>query len=109
MDQEGRPVTLTRRQLIEELRRELGTSSAAKQVLDNYFEEVTEALLRHGVVKLHNFGRFETSAKGSRGGRNPRNGEAKEIKARTVVKFRPCGKLRDMVRSPPKSEDGKAE
>ena len=92
--------TLTRKQLIEQLRRELGSNAAAKQLLDGYFDEVTEALIKSGVVKLHNFGRFETSAKRRRDGRNPRNGKATEIKARTVVKFRPCSKLRGLVRNP---------
>lgn len=103
----AKPATLTRKQLIEKLRRELGSNAAAKQLLDGYFDEITAALTTQGVVKLHNFGRFETSAKRSRGGRNPRNGQATEIKARTVVKFRPCSKLRGLVRNPPQGPGDK--
>lgn len=97
-DQEGK--TLTRKELIQQLYPELGSYTAAKAVLYHYFEAIEEGLLKEGVVKLHNFGRFETSRKNERMGRNPRSGEAKVISARTIVKFKPCNKLRNAARYP---------
>ncbi len=93
--------TLTRRELIEQLRLEFGSYSMARAVVASYFDEIERALLEEGVVKIHNFGRFETSGKNERMGRNPRNGEKKVITARTVVKFKPCGKFRNAVRIQP--------
>ena len=98
--------TLTRKELIENLRREVGSYTAAKQAVTTYFEEVERALVEEGMVKLQNFGRFETSHKRERVGRNPRNGEEKVISARTVVKFRPCNKLRNAVRTKVSVDDG---
>ena len=94
-----KPPTLTRRELAEILRRELGSYTSAMAVVTSYFEELERALIAEGVVKIHNFGRFETSNKKERMGRNPRSGAAKVITARKVVKFRPCGKFRDAVRN----------
>lgn len=96
---------LTRRDLIEEVRREVGSYTAAKDLVTDYFKRIEEALAAGGVVKLCNFGRFETSRKAQRMGRNPRNNEEKVISARTVVKFRPCRKMRNAVRSY-SSDDG---
>ncbi|MBF2735714.1 MAG: HU family DNA-binding protein [Betaproteobacteria bacterium AqS2] len=92
--------TLTRQEIIASLRGELGSFAAAKRLLQSYFDLIEAGLVADGVVKLHNFGRFETSGKKARMGRNPRSGEAKVIEARTIVKFRPCSKLRNSVRHP---------
>lgn len=89
---------LTRRDLVEEVRREVGSYTAAKDLVTDYFKQIEEVLAAGGVVKLCNFGRFETSRKAQRIGRNPRNNEEKVITARTVVKFRPSRKLRNSVR-----------
>lgn len=102
MAEHGDPVarTLTRQKIIAILRAELGSYAASKRLLQSYFDQIEAGLLEDGLVKLHNFGRFETSGKKERMGRNPRSGEAKVIAARTIVKFRPCGKMRNSVRHP---------
>ena len=98
---------LTRKDLIEQVRREVGSYTAAKAVVTSYFNEIEQALVAGDVVKLCNFGRFETGHKAQRIGRNPRNNEEKVITARTVVKFRPCRKLRSAVRSYTNDGNGK--
>ena len=93
--------SLTRRELFEEVRKEVGSYTTAKAVVSSYFKAIEEALVNGDVVKLTNFGRFDTSHKAERMGRNPHNKEEKVITARTVVKFRPCRKMRVAIRSYP--------
>lgn len=98
MSNPSAPDTLTRRGLIKILRCEFGNASTARDVVTSFFDEASKCLEEDGLLKLHNFGRFETSRKRERMGRNPRNGVEIKISARTVIKFRPSNKLRVAVR-----------
>ena len=93
------PKTLTRHELAELVQREVGSYALAKQIVNDYFDLIEKGLLDDSLVKLHNFGRFMTTHKRERIGRNPRSGEQKKIAARTVVSFRPSTKLRLAVRN----------
>lgn len=62
-------------------------------ILDEFFDEIIEALARDEDVKLRGFGRFNVHHKPSRPGRNPKTGEEHEIKARRSIKFAPSQHL----------------
>jgi integration host factor subunit alpha len=90
--------TLTRADLADELHRTIGLSRAesadlVEQVLDN----VAEALLNGGNVKLSSFGSFMLRKKGLRVGRNPKTGVEVPIQPRTVLTFRPSQLLRQKI------------
>ncbi len=91
--------THTRVEIIKEVQREIGSYTLAKKIVTDYFMLIEKGLIKDGLVKIHNFGRFMTIKKRERVGRNPRSGETKQISARTVVSFRPSNKLRNEVRS----------
>lgn len=91
-------LTLTRHNLVEKLRQELGNATLARDLVNSFFAEAESSLLTDGRLKLHNFGTFETNSKAERLGRNPLSGEEMKITARRVIKFRPSNKLRDAVR-----------
>ncbi|MDO9620418.1 MAG: integration host factor subunit alpha [Moraxellaceae bacterium] len=89
---------LTKADLVERLFDELGLNKReAKELVDQFFEEVCQALEDGTEVKVSGFGNFELRDKRQRPGRNPKTGEAVPISARRVVTFRPGQKLKQRV------------
>lgn len=92
--------TLTKAEMAESLINQLGLSKQeAKQLVEDFFEEIKDALANDISVKLSGFGNFELRDKSERPGRNPRTGEEVAITARRVVTFHPGQKLRSTVDS----------
>jgi integration host factor subunit alpha len=60
----------------------------AKKMLDEFFGEVAEALVRGEPVKLRSFGTFNVRSKGERLGRNPKTGAEATITPRKVLTFK---------------------
>ena len=60
----------------------------AKQMVELFFDEISQALISGEQVKLSGFGNFELRDKRQRPGRNPKTGEEIPISARRVVTFR---------------------
>ena len=89
---------LTKADLAEKLYQELGLNKReAKEMVEQFFEEIREALEANESVKLSGFGNFDLRDKKERPGRNPKTGEEIPISARRVVTFRPGQKLRARV------------
>ncbi len=89
---------LTKADLVERLFDELGLNKReAKELVDQFFEEICQALEDGTEVKVSGFGNFELRDKRQRPGRNPKTGEAVPISARRVVTFRPGQKLKQRV------------
>lgn len=65
----------------------------AKQMVELFFDEISQALIAGEQVKLSGFGNFELRDKRERPGRNPKTGEEIPISARRVVTFRAGQKL----------------
>lgn len=60
------------------------------EVIDSFFEEVKEALLKDRVVELRGFGTFEIrTRKGREKARNPKTGEVVPVQNHGVTVFRP--------------------
>lgn len=93
-------MALTKADLVEKLlaETELGKRDA-KQLVDQFFEEIKTALEEGGTVKLSGFGNFDLRDKKQRPGRNPKTGEEIPITARRVVTFKPGQKLKAKVES----------
>lgn len=89
---------LTKAELADSLCEELGLNKKdAKDLVEQFFEEIRFALEQNEPVKLSGFGNFELRDKRQRPGRNPRTGEEIPVTARRVVTFRPGQKLRARV------------
>ena len=69
----------------------------AKQMVELFFDEISQALISGEQVKLSGFGNFELRDKRERPGRNPKTGEEIPISARRVVTFRAGQKFRQRV------------
>lgn len=91
-------MALTKAELAEHLFMKVGVSKRdAKDLVENFFEEIRRALESGEEVKLSGFGNFELRTKNERPGRNPKTGEDIPISARRVVTFRPGQKLKRRV------------
>jgi nucleoid DNA-binding protein len=77
------------------------TAVKAEQVVDAILEVIKDALRREESVILRRFGTFDVLAKRARVGRNPKTGEAAEIVARRVVRFKSGQVFKDAVNRPP--------
>lgn len=84
-------MTLTKADLAKHLDEQIGlTNREAKEIVEIFFKEVCEALIRGQQVKISGFGNFMLNDKDERPGRNPRTGEEVPVSARRVVTFH-CG------------------
>lgn len=91
-------MALTKADLAEQLFEELGLNKReAKELVENFFEEIRNALEQGRQVKLSGFGNFDLREKKQRPGRNPKTGEEIPISPRRVVTFRPGQKLKARV------------
>ncbi|GAB3293427.1 integration host factor subunit alpha [Pseudidiomarina andamanensis] len=91
-------MALTKAEMAEHLFEKFGLNkSDAKDLVENFFEEIRRALESGEEVKLSGFGNFELRTKNQRPGRNPKTGEDIPISARRVVTFRPGQKLKQRV------------
>ena len=89
---------LTKAEMAERLFEELGVNKReAKELVEQFFEEIRLSLESNEQVKISGFGNFDLRDKKQRPGRNPKTGEEIPIKARRVVTFRPGQKLKARV------------
>ena len=92
---------LTKAQLAELLFEQIGLNKReAKDMVEAFFEQISQALVGGDEVKLSGFGNFQLRIKAPRPGRNPRTGELIPIDARRVVTFHASQKLKDSVQGP---------
>lgn len=89
---------LTKSEMADKLFEELGFNKReAKELVEQFFEEIRVSLENNEQVKLSGFGNFDLRDKRQRPGRNPKTGEEIPISARRVVTFRPGQKLKARV------------
>jgi integration host factor subunit alpha len=69
----------------------------AKDIVEEFFEEIRFALEGGEHVKLSGFGNFTLRDKPQRPGRNPKTGEEIPVAARRVVTFKPGLKLKTKI------------
>ncbi len=75
-----------------------GLSKAdATKAVDSVFDNITSSLRGGGEVRLVGFGTFSVSHRKATTGRNPRTGEAIQIKASMRPKFKAGKALKDAV------------
>ncbi len=93
-------MTLTKANIIEMIRGNLGLSRGKAEELVEVLLEIIKKKLESGDdVMISGFGKFCVKEKKERKGRNPATGDAMMLKKRRVVTFQCSGKLRDMINS----------
>ena len=89
---------LTKSEMAYRLHERLGLNKReAKELVEQFFEEIRICLENNEQVKLSGFGNFDLRDKRQRPGRNPKTGEEIPISARRVVTFKPGQKLKVRV------------
>ena len=89
---------LTKAQLADLLFDQIGLNKReSKDMVDAFFDLISERLAQGQDVKLSGFGNFQIRTKAPRPGRNPRTGEAIPIQARRVVTFHASSKLKELI------------
>ncbi|CDS49903.1 Integration host factor alpha subunit [Polaromonas sp. CG9_12] len=89
---------LTKAHLAELLFEQIGLNKReSKEMIDAFFELISECLIEGNDVKISGFGNFQIRTKAPRPGRNPRTGETIPIKSRRVVTFHASHKLKNQI------------
>jgi len=74
-----------------------GTQADAARFLDAALDEIQSTLAKGGEVSITGFGKFSTSERAARQGRNPQTGEPMNIPASTLPKFTAGAVLKSSV------------
>jgi integration host factor subunit alpha len=91
-------MTLTKAQLIEEVRKRNGfTKQKAIQSVETTLEIIKKILQSGEDVLISGFGKFCVNEKAKRKGRNPATGGEMMLDPRKVVTFKCSGKLRNKI------------
>ena len=89
---------LTKAHLAELLFEQIGLNKReSKEMIDAFFELISERLIDGEDVKISGFGNFVVRGKNERVGRNPQTGEQITISARRVLTVRPSQVLKAML------------
>lgn len=88
---------LTKAQIVESISAEVDVSKKdIHYIIDQFFDEVKNALLEDKVVEFRGFGTFEVrTRKGRERARNPKTGETVQVRNHGVVVFRPGKELKE--------------
>ena len=90
---------MNKQAIIEVVQEKLeGTKVQAEGAVDAVFEAITKSLVKGEDVSVAGFGIFSAKMRAARTARNPRTGEAIQVKAMRVPKFRASKTLKDSVK-----------
>lgn len=85
--------------LVEKVNEVLGTTKVqAEQIVDTVFDSIVDSLKKKDEVSIAGFGIFSVKDRAARTARNPRTGEAVDVPAMTVPKFKAAKALKDAVK-----------
>lgn len=85
--------------LISKLHEELGITKAdAERAMDTLLESIVDTLKSGREVSIAGLGIFSAKMREARTARNPRTGEAIDVPAMRVPKFRPAKALKEAVK-----------
>tara|TARA_B100001287_G_scaffold132653_1_gene111750 strand:- start:464 stop:763 length:300 start_codon:yes stop_codon:yes gene_type:complete len=91
-------INLTKKDLVNLVYMQLGFSKLiSENLIDDFFQTISDNLLKEKTLKLSKFGTFTIRQKKSRVGRNPKTKEEKIISERNVVLFKPSKEFKDFI------------
>jgi integration host factor subunit beta len=69
----------------------------AKEIVDMFFDDMTQTLIKGDRVEIRGFGTFKVKAYKGYTGRNPKTGEKTEVKSKRLPFFKVGKELRERV------------
>jgi integration host factor subunit alpha len=91
-------MTLTKNDIVEHLRTELGLPrNQTIEIVESLLEIIKSTLHSGEDLLVSGFGKFCVKTKNQRRGRNPATGEDMILEGRKIVTFKCSGKLRDKL------------
>ena len=89
---------MTKSELIEKVAHRINLpKKRAEEVVNAFFESMSDALLQEERIEVRGFGSFSLREYESRTGRNPRTGEKVKVDEKRSVHFKVGKELRDAV------------
>ena len=90
--------TITRKELAEAVYAAVSLPrKEASEFVEQVIDEICDAIIRDGEVKLTNFGTFSVLYKNERMGRNPKTHTEHVITARKAISFKPAAGLKRKI------------
>lgn len=74
------------------------TQKEIGEILEDFFDIVRTSVAKGEKISLLKFGTFESKVRAARTARNPQTGEAMEVPACTVPKFKAASAFKDIVK-----------
>ena len=97
-------------EIVDRIAAETGlTKAQAEKAVEAVLKEIKDGLWRGEPLTLRRFGSFEVRAKHARMGRNPKTGEAAEIPARRIVRFKSGQRFKEAVNPSSSAKDAPLE
>ena len=91
-------IAMNKASLVEKVQAEYDlTKAQAEQLIEDLFDSIVKEVASGEAVSIAGFGIFEAKKRAARMGRNPKTGEAIQIKASINPKFRPAKAFKDAV------------
>jgi integration host factor subunit beta len=92
-------VTVTKKEIVKQISDKIGlTQLKTKDIVQQTFDAIVDALLEMGRIELRNFGVFEVKQRKARKARNPRTGERVDVPPKYVVTFKPGKEMEERVK-----------
>ncbi len=89
---------MTKAELVDEVSRVSDlTRKHTEVIVDAVFTSIVDALQQGDKIELRGFGSFRVRRRGSRMGRNPKNGAGVLVPAKRVPHFKPGKELRELI------------
>ena len=95
-----KPKSKTKKDLVKTIAERIDLPQLrTRQIVQQTFDALIDALVDEGRVELRNFGIFQIKRREARMARNPRTGQAVPVLAKTIVTFKPGKEMEARVRS----------
>jgi len=90
---------VTKKEIVKQISDKIGlTQLKTKDIVQQTFDAIVDALLEMGRIELRNFGVFEVKQRKARKARNPRTGERVDVPPKYVVTFKPGKEMEERVK-----------
>jgi nucleoid DNA-binding protein len=89
---------VTKKEIVKTISEEIGlTQLKTKEIVQQTFDAIVDALVEDKRIELRNFGVFEVKKRAARKARNPRTGEKVFVPEKFVVTFKPGKEMEERV------------